>query len=140
MKIFRTYLKSFIFAALVSSVIPNVSFAQNSKASLRPANADEMNTYTIMSIATFCEARARGIDFQKSMIVSVAGQAAAFFQKHGALIEGNKTKITDKQFVGMASFSVVGGALKICPKNVPAKEKEKYNAMVKDIEKRSKSK
>ena len=83
-----------------------------------------MNTYTIMSIATFCEARARGIDFQKSMIVSVAGQAAAFFQKHGALIEGNKTKITDKQFVGMASFSVVGGALKICPKNVPAKDTE----------------
>ena len=40
----------------------------------------------------------------------------------------------------MASFNVVGGALKICPKNVPAKEKEKYNAMVKDIEKRSKSK
>ena len=139
MKIFQTYLKGFLFATLLSSITPSVGYAQGSKVATRPANADEMNTYTIMSIATFCEARARGIDFQKSMIVSVAGQAAAFFQKHGALIEGNKTKITDKQFVGMASFSVVGGALKICPKNVPAKEKEKYNMMVKDIKNRTKN-
>jgi len=137
-KTFRNYLKSFVFAALETAVSPSMGHAQNAKVTSRPANSEEMNTYTIMSIATFCEARARGIDFQKSMIVSVAGQAAAFFQKHGALIEGNKTKITDKQFVGMASFSVVGGALKICPKNVPAKEKDKYNMMVKDIQKRSK--
>ena len=136
---FNFHFKYAIFIALISLSAPNIVNAQNSKFVPKPASAEEMNTYTVMSVSTFCDARTREIDFQKSLIISLAGQASAFFQKHGGLVQGSKDKVSEKQFISMSSFRVVGGALNVCPENVPAEEKKKYNLMVKDIEKQLKN-
>ena len=139
MRNFHFHFKYSIIAALMALSAPNIANAQNSEFVPKPATAEEMNTYTVMSISTFCDARTQGVDFQKSLIISLAGQASAFFQKHGALVQGNKDKVSEKQFISMSSFRVVGGALRVCPKNVPSEEKKKYELMVKDIEKQLKN-
>ena len=139
MRNFRFHFKYVVFAALMALSAPNFAIAQNSKFVSKPASAEEMNTYTVMSVSTFCDARTQGVDFQKSLIISLAGQASAFFQKHGAKVQGSKEKVSEKQFISMSSFRVVGGALRVCPKSVPAEEKKKYDLMVKDIEKQLKN-
>ena len=105
---------------------PDSALAQVFKDKPTPATAMEVNTYGLMSIVTFCDARALEIDFNKSLRVALAGQGHVIYGKHGGLIPGSKTPIQEKQFVNRASFLIVGGALKICPKSVPAAEKKRF--------------
>ncbi len=86
----------------------------------------EVNTYGVMSIATFCEARAQKIEFNKSLAVALAGQLHVIYGKHGGLIPGSSTPLPEKQFLNNAGFMIVGGALKFCPKSVPAAEKARF--------------
>ena len=86
----------------------------------------EVNTYGVMSIATFCEARAQKIDFNKSLAVALAGQLHVIYGKHGGLLPGSSKKLPEKQFLNNAGFMIVGGALKFCPKAVPAAEKARF--------------
>ena len=86
----------------------------------------EVNTYGVMSIATFCEARAQKIDFNKSLAVALAGQLHVIYGKHGGLLPGSKEPLPEKQFLNNAGFMIVGGALKFCPKSVPAAEKARF--------------
>ena len=89
----------------------------------------EVNTYALMSLATFCDARELKIDFGKSLRVALAGQGRVIYGKHGGLIPGAKAPLPEKEFVNIASFSIVGGALKVCPKSVPAEEKERFEKL-----------
>ena len=86
----------------------------------------EVNTYGVMSIATFCEARAQKIEFKKSLAVALAGQLHVIYGKHGGLLPGTKDPLPEKQFLNNAGFMIVGGALKFCPKSVPAAEKARF--------------
>ena len=52
---------------------PATALAQASKDKPTPATAMEVNAYGVMSIATFCEARAQKIDFNKSLAVAGVG-------------------------------------------------------------------
>ena len=113
----------FLAAPLLS---PATSLAQASKAKPTPATAMEVNTYGLMSIATFCDARQLEIDFNKSLRVALAGQGHVFFGKHGGLIPDSKTPLSEEQFINRASFLIVAGALKACPKSVPAAEKARF--------------
>ena len=99
--------------------------AQAAKANT-PATAMEVNTYGVMSIATFCEARAQKIDFNKSLAVALAGQLHVIYGKHGGLLPGSKDPLPEKQFLNNAGFMIVGGALKFCPQSVPATEKARF--------------
>ena len=121
--------RSFVAAALLISVpllSPATALAQASKAKSTPATAMEVNTYGVMSIATFCEARAQKIEFNKSLAVALAGQLHVIYGKHGGLIPGSSTPLPEKQFLNNAGFMIVGGALKFCPKSVPAAEKARF--------------
>ena len=105
---------------------PSTALAQASKAKTTPATAMEVNTYGVMSIATFCEARAQKIDFNKSLAVALAGQLHVIYGKHGGLLPGSTKPLPEKQFLNNAGFMIVGGALKFCPKSVPAAEKARF--------------
>ena len=68
--------RSFAAAALVLAaplLSPATALAQASKDKPTPATAMEVNTYGVMSIATFCEARAQKIEFNKSLAVAGVG-------------------------------------------------------------------
>jgi len=121
--------RSFIAAALLISaplLSPATALAQGTKAKPTPATAMEVNTYGVMSIATFCEARAQKIDFNKSLAVALAGQLHVIYGKHGGLVPGSSKPMPEKQFLNNAGFMIVGGALKFCPKSVPAAEKARF--------------
>ncbi len=121
--------RSFAAAALLLAaplLAPATALAQASNAKPTPATAMEVNTYGVMSIATFCEARAQKIDFSKSLAVALAGQLHVIYGKHGGLLPGSKDPLPEKQFLNNAGFMIVGGALRFCPKSVPAKEKERF--------------
>ena len=121
---------SFAAAALVLAaplLSPAMALAQSSKDNKpTPATAMEVNTYGVMSIATFCEARAQKIDFSKSLAVALAGQLHVIYGKHGGLLPGTKDPLPEKKFLNNAGFMIVGGALKFCPKSVPAAEKARF--------------
>ncbi len=133
--------RSLATAALLMAaplLFPATAQAQASKAKPTPATAMEVNTYGVMSIATFCEARAQKIDFSKSLAIALAAQLHVIYGKHGGLLPGSTTPLPEKQFLNNAGFMVVGGALKFCPKSVPAAEKarfEKAAASLKPVKK-----
>ena len=115
---------SFVFAA--PFVAPQLADAQQKKVKPTPATKADIASYRIMSAITFCEARARKIDFEESVAISVAGQHHAFYVKHGGMAVGVEKKIPEEQFLGSASFFLIGQALSLCPKMVPAEQKEKF--------------
>ena len=115
---------SFVFAA--PFVAPQLADAQQKKVKQTPATNADIGTYRMMSAVTFCEARARKIDFGQSVAVAIAGQHHAFYVKHGGKAVGGDKKIPEEQFFGSASFSLIGAALSLCPKMVPAEQKEKF--------------
>ena len=126
---FQVIFRSVVTAALLMSaplLTPSVGFAQAAKSKPTPATPMEVNTYGVMSIATFCEARAQKIDFNKSLAVALAGQLHVIYGKHGGLLPGSKKPLPEKQFLNNAGFMIVGGALKFCPKSVPPAEKARF--------------
>ena len=121
--------RSFAAAALLIAaplLAPATALAQASKSASTPATPMEVNTYGVMSIATFCEAREQKIEFNKSLAVALAGQLHVIYGKHGGLLPGTKDPLPEKQFLNNAGFMIVGGALKFCPKSVPAAEKARF--------------
>ena len=121
--------RSFAAAVLLLAaplLSPATALAQASKDKPTPATAMEMNTYGLMSIATFCDARQLEIDFNESLRVALAGQGHVFYGKHGGLIPGSKKPLSEEQFVNRAGFLIIAGALKACPKSVPAAEKARF--------------
>ena len=115
---------SLLFAA--PFVAPQVASAQQKGNKIMPATNSEIATYRMMSAVTFCEARSRKIDFDKSAAVALAGQHNALYVKHGGKVAGVAKKIPEKQFFSNASFFLVGSALSLCPKSVPAKQKQEF--------------
>ena len=115
---------SFVFAApFVATQFAN---AQQKKNEIIPATNSDVATYRMMSAVTFCEARAREVDFEKSIAVALAGQHNAIYMKHGGKVVSIDKKIPEKQFFSNATFFLVGAALNFCPKSVPAQQKKEF--------------
>lgn len=110
--------------------VPDHAVAQSANKSPKAATELEVLTYVNISIATFCEARDLKIEFPKSLRIAVATQGYPIYSKHGGLVPGATKPLPQKQFIGNASFMVVGGALKLCPNAVPAAEKKKFEDSV----------
>ena len=118
------------------SVITAPSIAQSVKTDQKAASNDEILTYVNISIATFCEARAQKVDFQKSMAIAVGAQGYPIFSKHGGLVPGSTKPLNEKQFIGNASYMVMAGSLQACPKMIPAAEKAKFEKAVAELKKK----
>ena len=122
-------IRSLIASSLVFSapfLAPQVADAQQKKNQIVPATNADVATYRMMSAVTFCEARAREVDFDKSVAIAIAGQHNAFYAKHGGKAVGVDKKITERQFFNNAGFSLLAAALNICPKSVPEKQKQEF--------------
>ena len=115
---------SIIFAA--PFVATQAANAQPTENKIIPATNPDVATYRMMSAVTFCEARAREIDFEKSVAIALAGQHNAIYVKHGGKAVGIDKKIPEQQFFSNASFFLVASALNFCPKSVPAKQKREF--------------
>ncbi|AII42917.1 hypothetical protein KR100_05995 [Synechococcus sp. KORDI-100] len=109
--------------------------AQAQPAKTKPATNVELNTYLQISAVTFCVARTSGLDFRKSMQVALAGVGNVIFSKHGGVVAGNPKPLTEQQFASNTALNVVSGALRGCPKQVPAKQKEEFNKFLEEAKK-----
>ena len=78
--------------ALATSVM-----AQGQPAQQRPATPEEMNTYTVISAVTLCQARKLGIDFEKSLTIGATGFYSAVAQKHGMKVPEGGGKALSEQ-------------------------------------------
>ena len=126
-------IRSLIASALFLGAHASISapaYAQANQSKPKAASNEEILTYVNISIATFCEARGQKVDFQKSMAIAVAAQGYPVYSKHGGLVPGSTKPLEEKQFIGNASYMVMAGSLKFCPKMVPAAEKAKFEKAV----------
>ena len=122
-------IRCLIASSLVFSapfLAPQVADAQQKKNQIVPATNADVATYRMMSAVTFCEARAREVDFEKSVAIALAGQHNALYAKHGGKAAGVDKKITEQQFFNSARFFLVAAALNFCPKSVPEKQKKEF--------------
>ena len=67
-----------MFSKIFLAVATNLAFAtsvlaQGQPAQKRAATPEEMNTYTVISAVTLCQARKLGIDFEKSLTIGATG-------------------------------------------------------------------
>lgn len=125
----RSLFATVLILAAQASISGSVN-AQSNQTKSNAASENEIITYVNMSIAAFCEARAQKIDFQKAMAVAVVTQGSPIFSKHGGIVPGSTKPLDQKQFIGNASFMIMAGSLKTCPKMVPSAEKEKFEKIV----------
>ena len=125
----EVFIRSLVAASLVFAapfVATQVANAQQKENKVIPATNSDVATYRMMSAVTFCEARAREIDFEKSVAIALAGQHNALYVKHGGKAVGVDKKIPEQQFFSNAGFFLVGAALSFCPKSVPAQQKKEF--------------
>ncbi len=123
------------FSLLFAGMSQPVVNAQAQPAKTKPATNVELNTYLQISAVTFCVARTSGLDFRKSMQVALAGVGNVIFSKHGGVVAGNPKPLTEQQFASNTALNVVSGALRGCPKQVPAKQKEEFNKFLEEAKK-----
>ena len=133
-------IRSLIASALFLGAYASISapaYAQASKVKSKPASEDEILTYVNISIATFCEARAQKVDFQKSIAIAVGAQGYPIFSKHGGLVPGLTKPLTEKQFMGNAYYMVMSGSMQACPKMIPAAQKAEFEKALAEAKKKN---
>ena len=135
---FGSFKKSLTYAAfslLLAGISQPMVSAQAQPGKTKPASNEELNIYLQMSTLTFCAARTNGLDFRKSMQVALSGVGNVLFSKHGGAVAGNPKPLTEQQFASFTALNIAGGALRACPKQVPAKEKEEFNKYMDGLKK-----
>tara|TARA_B100000161_G_C33336163_1_gene318009 strand:- start:163 stop:606 length:444 start_codon:yes stop_codon:yes gene_type:complete len=141
---FRKLSTPFIFLAVLFNINPKLSEVRaNNK--IIPANDIDLNLYRNMGITYLCSTSTNGTDseFEKSLVVAANLFSTVIQQKHGGFIkEGNmkEQKIEPRILVNNIIFQLIGGALTICPVNVPESMgeafKNQYDNKIKELNKK----
>jgi len=106
---------------------------------LIPANVEDLALYQVMGISYVCSATRKGIDleFSKSLSVAASTFVTVVQQKHGGIIlegkEKKKQAVDPNTLYNTVSFRLIGGALDVCPDNVPEKMEKNFKAELKRI-------
>ena len=132
---FKKSLTCAAFSLLFAGMSQPAVNAQTQPAKTKPATNEELNVYLQMSTLTFCAARTNGLDFRKSMQVALTGVGNAIFTKHGGVVAGNSKPLSQQEFASFTALNIAGGALRACPKQVPAKQKEEFNKYMDSLKK-----
>ena len=131
-----------IFGTASIFMMPGSQIKAQTKKSVKkiPATPEQIETYMLISIATFCKARQLKVDFNKSLGVALASQGEIIFSKHGGVVPGNTKPITQDQFLNSAPLMILANSLRACPEMVPADQKKKIEADIKRIKDSQKAK
>ena len=132
---FRKLLACAAFSIIFAGISQPMVSAQGQPGKTKPATNEELNVYLQMSTLTFCAARTNGLDFRKSMQVALTGVGNAIFTKHGGVVAGNPKPLSQQEFASFTALNIAGGALRACPKQVPAKQKEEFDKYMDGLKK-----
>ena len=141
-KVFKT-----IFVPLIiSTTLVNLNFSNKkvlAESKANAANLEDLALYEGMGISYVCNATRKEIalEFDKALSVASSTFVTVVRSKHGGIIndKGKEFEINPESLYNNISFRVLGGALNVCPENVPKKSKklfEKELARIKKLNKK----
>ena len=141
--IFKNLSLPFIYLAIFFNINGKIGEVRASN-KIIPANDKDIDLYRSMGVTYLCTTSAKGTDadFEKSLIVAANLFTTVMQQKHGGLIkEGKKKqqKIEPRQLQNNIMFQLVGGALSLCPSNVPEVLEKQFKNQVEKIQESKKN-
>ena len=111
-------------------------FSKDIKANTKAiaANKEDIYLYRQMGASYFCMASNAEIEFKKAIGVASAAFSEVVLGKHEGLIEeaGDK-KLGKERLFYVGRLQIMESALRICPQNVPEKEKTAFETTVKKL-------
>ena len=124
-----------IFLAVATNVALATSvMAQGQPAQQRAATPEEMNTYTVISAVTLCQARKLGIDFEKSLTIGATGFYSAVAQKHGMKVpEGGGKALSEQALSNGIALMTTAAAMEFCKENIPQETQDRLKAASKQM-------
>ena len=134
--IFRRLSTPFLFLAILFNLNPKLSELRASN-KIIAANEKDLDLYRSMGITYLCSTSAKGTDsdFEKSLVVATNLFFTVIQQKHGGFIKEGKNKeqkIDARSLQNSIMFQLVGGAINLCPDNVPEVMKNEFrNQLIK---------
>ena len=123
-----------MFSKIFLAVATNLAFAtsvlaQGQPAQKRAATPEEMNTYTVISAVTLCQARKLGIDFEKSLTIGATGFYSAVAQKHGMKVPESRGKALNEQALSNGiALMTTAAAMEFCKENIPQETQDRLKA------------
>ena len=144
---FKT-LSKLIYSPIVIATFLGIIDFEGTKAlantKTKPADIEDLSLYQGMGISFVCTASRKEVDIDFNKAVGVASDTfvTVVEQKHGGLIfeQGKEVKVDRKTLFTNVSFRILGGAINVCPDNVPENSKKMFEQGLKQIEKLNKSK
>ncbi len=99
-----------------------------------PASIEEIKLYRQIGISYFCLARQAKVEFPKAISIAVKNFSLIISKKHGGLLEElGPDKLSDNQIYNGSYVQLIGGAIQLCPDEVPENEKKKFSEALKKI-------
>ena len=105
-----------------------------------PAEPNDLALYQGMGISYVCSATRKGTDsdFKKSLSVASTLFVTVVQQKHGGKISNGKKKgdqkIDPNKLYNSVNFRLIGGALEVCPDNVPKQMEKDFKRELKRLQ------
>ncbi len=107
------------------------------------ANQQDIFLYKQMGASYLCKSINDKIDFDfnKAFAVSTYTFAEVVFSKHGNFIkEAGKEKLTTQRVLYIGEIEILNSAIKICPKQIPADVKKRFQETLNKLKKQTNKK
>ena len=107
------------------------------------ANQQDIFLYKQMGASYLCKSINDKIDFDfnKAFAVATYTFAEVVFSKHGNFIkEAGKEKLTTQRVLYIGEIEILNSAIKICPKQIPADVKKRFQETLNKLKKQTNKK
>ncbi len=137
--IHHSFVKRSISAAAALAVLltyPLASQAQQAGQQApptKPATQEELITYFTMSGINMCMLAQAKVPFKSAIQANVQMLSSVITQKHGGLIPGATTKLTDEQVYNYGLAQTVLQTDRLCGKTIPAEWKKDFDGLLTQI-------
>lgn len=117
-------IKSILASLVLIAAAAPAGFAQNTG---KAATREEMNTYTVMSATTLCQALQQGLAFDKAVQVGAVGFYGVIAQKHAYKIDQPDAKkpLTPEQLEKGVVNATVVAAMSFCKDRIPKETQDR---------------
>ena len=102
------------------------------------ATTKDINLYRQIGVNYVCIARKFEVEFNKALAVAVINYGSLIEQKHGGYVkEVGDTKLTRKAIFNAAEIQLLSETIRVCPDQVPEKDKKKMDEYREKINKKN---
>ena len=121
------------FLTILLSMFTSASSFSKEDEFVKASRAD-MLLYGQIFSNYFCIARKSKVKFDEAITSAANNLTAIIINKHGGLLEElGPDKLSDDQILKGSYLQLVGGAIQVCPDQIPEKEKKNFSETLKKI-------